>query len=42
MDTIHPGELWLVPVVLSVGFMLWVLWMFWKESKKQHGPRRWL
>jgi hypothetical protein len=34
MDTFHPGSLWFVPVVMSVGFMLWALWGFWRDEKR--------
>jgi hypothetical protein len=33
MDIAHPGALWLIPVILSVGFLLWVLWSFWNDAR---------
>jgi hypothetical protein len=29
---IHAQTLWLIPVVLAIGFMLWVLWNWWREE----------
>jgi hypothetical protein len=31
---IHPEALWLIPVVLAVGFMFWVLWNLHKQIKR--------
>jgi hypothetical protein len=33
MEITHPGAFWLVPVVLSVAFLLWVLWSFWRDAR---------
>lgn len=42
MVTFNPNVLWLVPAILSVAFMLWVLWGFWQDErpKKQAGYRQ--
>ena len=29
---IHEQTLWLIPVGLAVGFMVWVLWNWWREE----------
>jgi hypothetical protein len=29
---IHEQTLWLIPVILAVGFMVWVLWNWWREE----------
>jgi len=29
---IHAQTLWLIPVSLAVGFMVWVLWNWWREE----------
>ena len=29
---IHEQTLWLIPVSLAVGFMVWVLWNWWREE----------
>jgi len=29
---IHDQALWLIPVGLAVGFMVWVLWHWWREE----------
>jgi hypothetical protein len=36
---IHEQTLWLIPVSLAVGFMLWVLWNWWREERRM-GERR--
>jgi hypothetical protein len=35
MFTINAGDLLLVPVALSMAFMLWVLWNFHKDEKRK-------
>jgi hypothetical protein len=42
MLTINPNLFWLVPDIMSVAFMLWVLWMFRRDEKRQNGPRKWM
>jgi hypothetical protein len=41
---IHEQTLWLIPVSLAVGFMLWVLWNWWREehrtNERRTGERR--
>jgi hypothetical protein len=41
---IHAQTLWLIPVSLAVGFMLWVLWNWWREEHRKNerpiGDRR--
>jgi|GEM_PF-7134204 len=41
---IHEQTLWLIPVSLAVGFMLWVLWNWWCEehriNERRIGDRR--
>jgi len=34
MEIPHPGALWLIPVFLSVVFLLWVLYSFWKDEHR--------
>jgi hypothetical protein len=34
MEIAHPGALWLLPVILSVTFLLWVLWSFWRDQRR--------
>jgi hypothetical protein len=34
MEITNPGALWLVPVFLSVAFLLWVLWNFWRDEHR--------
>jgi hypothetical protein len=34
MDIAHAGAFWLIPVVLSVGFLVWVLWSFWRDERR--------
>jgi hypothetical protein len=36
---IHEQTLWLIPVGLAVGFMVWVLWNWWREERRM-GDRR--
>jgi hypothetical protein len=36
---IHEQTLWLIPVGLAVGFMVWVLWNWWREERRI-GERR--
>ncbi len=31
---IHEQTLWLIPVGLAVGFMVWVLWQWWREEHR--------
>jgi hypothetical protein len=31
---IHEQTLWLIPVSLAVGFMVWVLWNWWREEHR--------
>jgi hypothetical protein len=31
---IHEQALWLIPVSLAVGFMVWVLWNWWSEEHR--------
>ena len=31
---IHEQTLWLIPVGISVGFMFWVLWNWWREEHR--------
>ena len=41
---IHEQTLWLIPVSLAVGFMVWVLWNWWREehhmADRRIGERR--
>ncbi len=30
----HEEWLWLIPMGLAIGFMLWVLWNWWKEEQR--------
>lgn len=32
---VHPEGLLLVPAAFAICFMLWVLWHWWKEEKRQ-------
>jgi hypothetical protein len=34
MDSINSGYLLIVPVTLSVAFLLWVLWNFHRDEKR--------
>jgi hypothetical protein len=34
MEITNSGAFLLVPVVLSVAFLLWVLWGFWKDAHR--------
>jgi hypothetical protein len=40
---IHEQTLWLIPVSLAIGFMVWVLWNWWREeyrtSERRIGKR---
>ncbi len=36
---IHAQTLWLIPVGLAVGFMLWVLWNWWREEHPKKESR---
>ncbi len=36
---IHEQTLWLVPVGLAVGFMVWVLWNWWREEHRANGAQ---
>jgi hypothetical protein len=36
---IHEQTLWLIPVGLAVGFMVWVLWNWWREEHHMVGRR---
>ena len=40
MDIPHPDPIWLIIPVLAVSFLLWVLWNFWKEGRKQQEAER--
>ena len=31
---VHEQTLWLVPVGMAIGFMLWVLWHWLKEERR--------
>ncbi len=31
----HPESLWLIPVILAVGFMVWVLWNLHREINRR-------
>jgi hypothetical protein len=33
MEITHAGALWLLPVLFSVTFLLWVLWSFWRDQR---------
>ncbi len=35
---IHAQTLWLIPVSLAVGFMVWVLWNWWREEHHMKEP----
>ncbi len=35
---IHEQTLWLIPVSLAVGFMVWVLWNWWREEHHMQEP----
>jgi hypothetical protein len=34
MDIAHPGALWLLPVLLSVTFLVWVFWGFRRDQRR--------
>jgi hypothetical protein len=36
---IHAQTLWLIPVSLAVGFMVWVLWNWWREEHPKNESR---
>ena len=36
---IHEQTLWLIPVSLAVGFMVWVLWNWWHEEYRMKERR---
>lgn len=36
---IHAQTLWLIPVGFAVGFMLWVLWNWWREEHPKRESR---
>jgi hypothetical protein len=36
---IHEQTLWLIPVSLAVGFMVWVLWNWWREEHRTNERR---
>jgi hypothetical protein len=36
---IHEQTLWLIPVSLAVGFMVWVLWNWWREEHPKKESR---
>ena len=36
---IHEQTLWLIPVGLAVGFMVWVLWNWWREEHPKKESR---
>jgi hypothetical protein len=36
---IHEQTLWLIPVGLAVGFMVWVLWNWWREEHHKNERR---
>jgi|HubBroStandDraft_2_1064218.scaffolds.fasta_scaffold1328993_1 hypothetical protein len=36
MEITHPDAIWLIPPLLAVAFLLWVLWNFIQDEKKQH------
>ena len=40
MEIPHLDPIWLTIPVLAVSFLLWVLWNFWKEDRKQHENAR--
>ena len=40
MDIPHPDPIWLIIPVLAVSFLLWVLWNFWKEGRRQQEKDR--
>jgi hypothetical protein len=40
MNVHHPDPIWLIIPVLAVSFLLWVLWNFWKDGRKQHEAER--
>lgn len=37
---LHEQSLWLIPVSLAVGFMVWVLWNWWREERRIEGGRQ--
>jgi hypothetical protein len=37
MVTFNSSLFWFVPVILAVAFMLWVLYMFWREGHRPLG-----
>jgi hypothetical protein len=36
---IREQTLWLIPVALAVGFMIWVLWNWWREEHRTEDGR---
>lgn len=40
MNIAHPDAIWLIPPLLAVAFLLWVLWNFIQDEKKQRDSAR--
>jgi hypothetical protein len=40
MNIAHPDAIWLIPPLLAVAFLLWVLWNFIQDEKKQRDNAR--
>jgi hypothetical protein len=34
MVTFDSNTFWLIPDALSIAFLIWVLWMFWRDQKR--------
>ncbi len=40
MDIPHPDPIWLIVPVVCIAFLLWVLWNFWLDGRRQHENER--
>jgi hypothetical protein len=40
MNIAHPDAIWLIPPLLAVAFLLWVLWNFIQDEKRQRDSAR--